>query len=214
MAHELPPDSSVPVPDWRRRLAEIGEARVPRGGEERLGAPMEPGTAQAPTHGRVTFQAHCSRTGEPFLVLADLDGDLLRWVGGRLLRDAKGPIRDGTDGTAEVQPAPQSLRIDANGWKCPVCGSDHIGDHWYFWRCGECATFHCLGTTGAGRLLGRCGSCFIDPDALTSVERFDVQARSDEGHGAARPTLPRHDEATRLRSAGHPLLSSPAKRLP
>jgi len=212
MAHE--PSSGSPTSDWRRRLAEIAEGQASRRGEGHPGVPTGADIGKAPTGGQVTFQAHCSRTGEPFLVLAELDGDLLRWVGSRLLRDTKDLLRDRADGTAEGQPAPQSLRIDASGWKCPVCGSDHIGKHWYFWRCDGCATFHCLGTTSSGKLLGQCGSCFIDPEALASVERFDVQARRYEERSASQPTLPRHDEATTLRSVGHAQLTPTPKRLP
>lgn len=181
-------------------------------GFPRLGGATSVFGAPAPVAAgkRVLFEAHCSKHRSPFLVVAERDGNRLTWIGSRPM--ARLIAGDVTEIDEDVITISEFFRMEMKGWTCPHCGTGSIGEKGWFWHCGRCMGFHCMGTTG-GRLAGSCGSCSFDPAQCETRETFGVHVSEYDAKPppAPRPAAP---EPQRISQTSTGRLGAPPAKPP
>jgi hypothetical protein len=115
---------------------------------------------------RVRVPVTCSARGQSYVVIAERRSNTLRFVSHEMPQPAKGA----------ASPMPSQLsgeyQIEANGWRCPLCGNDAV------WLC-DCAAMsgamHCCGSAG-GRYRCACGRS--EERDFVDVKHFAVRGRS------------------------------------
>jgi hypothetical protein len=120
---------------------------------------------------RLKLKGFCSQKRVPFFILAEAEGDVMRWIGASPL-----PPKMDNDFFSRVDQltVAKDYRIISSGWQCPICRTSGTATFSEFWRCGSCNEYHCMGMSG-GYLHGRCGKCKIDPAKLQVAETFGVK---------------------------------------
>jgi hypothetical protein len=124
---------------------------------------------------RVKIPVTCAARGSGYIVTAERRGDALRFVGHEMPR--------ASGGTAARMPSllAGQYRVEANGWRCPVC-ADSSG----VWVC-NCermdGAIHCCGTSG-GRSHCACGR--FEEHEFVSVDTAAVRGTSIAQKPAAR----------------------------
>lgn len=154
------------LPSQAGSNAIIARAEAALGGSIRRAAPAAP----APRIERVRVPMTCSARGVGYTVIAERNGDVLRFV------DHEMPQRDGRGANASpVLPGHLSgqYRIDYGGWACPVCSTAKG-----VWMC-DCrqaeGAMHCMGTSG-GRQYCACGR--FEQHEFIEIERTAVRGSS------------------------------------
>lgn len=118
---------------------------------------------------RIRIRGFCSKEQKPFFIVADVTGDLMRWIGASPLP----PVVDRDFYAVGNYYPNMSLRVEASEWHCPICNSTRNEKIGLFWLCHTCNEYHCVGTN-RGLLHGRCGKCRVDPATLVKADIFGV----------------------------------------
>ena len=120
---------------------------------------------------QLKLRGFCSKNKVPFFVLAEVNNDVMHWIGASPLP----PKLDSNFYSASDQlMVSRQYRIVSAGWHCPICGTGGSEQFGEFWHCETCKEYHCMGM--ADRVLhGRCGKCKIDPGSLRIVDTFNVK---------------------------------------
>ena len=122
---------------------------------------------------QISFQAFCSKTREPFVVIAEQTEDLVSWIGADRPRSAH---RTDSQAGNNRPPISGSFRMQVVAhWKCPVCGSGAKESGMSFWVCNSCHQYHCGGLAN-GKFNGNCGKCIFGVQDIRVQENFDVSA--------------------------------------
>lgn len=135
--------------------------------------PGQSGTQPAPGPELIRFLMHCSVVGQPFVVVAERQGNTLRMIGNE-------ELQTGGRGGAVASPALGSFRFDATAWPgCLHCGARHnrTYDVPTFWTChpdkGCGQPFHCVGDRAG---LFRCACGKIErPGPFAVQDSFEVR---------------------------------------
>jgi hypothetical protein len=144
----------------------IARAEATLGGSIRRSAPA---VAPAPRIERVRLPMTCSAHGTAYTVIAERQGDVLRFTGHEMPQSGQG-----------LNSAPRmsgnlsgQYRIDYGGWACPLCSTAKG-----VWLC-DCrqmeGAMHCMGTSG-GRQHCACGR--FEQHEFIEIEKTAVRGSS------------------------------------
>lgn len=158
--------SPPPLPSPTNSAGIIARAEAALGGSIKRAAPAAP----APRIERVRVPMTCSARGVGYTVIAERNGDVLRFVGHEMPQSG-GRVAN----TSPTQAGHLSgqYRIDYGGWACPLCSTAKG-----VWMC-DCrqaeGAMHCMGTSG-GRQYCACGR--FEHHEFIEIEKTAVRGSS------------------------------------
>jgi hypothetical protein len=142
-----------------RARAKLGDAAAPKQTLVTAPPPVE-----RIEHVRVPVT--CSVRGQFFVVIAERRGNVLRFVGHKMLQSTK------VAGSNMPSQLSGEYQIEANGWRCPLCGNDAV---WFCDCVAMSGAMHCGGSAG-GRFRCVCGRS--EERDFVSVKHVAVRGRS------------------------------------
>jgi hypothetical protein len=154
-----------PLPSQGNGSAIIARAEAALGGSIRRAMPA----ASEPRVERVRLPMTCSARGVAYTVIAERNGDVLRFLGHEMPQNGRGADN------APRMPSHLSgqYRIDWTQWACPLCSTAKG-----VWLC-DChqmeGAMHCMGTSG-GRQHCACGR--LEQHEFVTVEKIAVRGSS------------------------------------
>ncbi|WP_414462433.1 hypothetical protein [Hyphomicrobium sp. DY-1] len=118
----------------------------------------------------IRFHGYCSKTRQPFLIVATLREGTLTFKGAAKIEPG-GAFGQGRP----PLPSQPITRIDSSSFTCPCCGTNaKPPTSWATWFCHTCETHHCMGTDN-GLCHGACGNCLHDPASFVPATTVAVK---------------------------------------